>query len=127
VNTYALIDQTSGDVLGVYTATSAPIPAESATEFVAITGGSLPSGGGPGHRLRVQGGALVWQAVDAAQAWVAVREQRDRLLTETDWRVIRAVETATALPSAWADYRQALRDITQQADPLSITWPTPPN
>jgi hypothetical protein len=27
---------------------------------------------------------------------------------------------------SWAIYRQALRDITNQADPFNITWPTPP-
>lgn len=25
--------------------------------------------------------------------------------------------------TAWAVYRQALRDITEQADPFNITWP----
>jgi len=25
--------------------------------------------------------------------------------------------------TAWATYRQALRDITTQADPFNITWP----
>ena len=27
----------------------------------------------------------------------------------------------------WRDYRQQLRDITKQADPFKITWPTEPS
>jgi hypothetical protein len=26
----------------------------------------------------------------------------------------------------WSAYRQALRDVTTQTDPFSITWPTKP-
>ena len=32
----------------------------------------------------------------------------------------------TAVPQPWLDYRQALRDITKQPDPMNIDWPTPP-
>jgi len=52
-----------------------------------------------------------------------IRDQRDRLLTETDvWalsdRIMTAEQTA---------YRQALRDIPDQAGfPIDITWPTKP-
>lgn len=68
------------------------------------------------------------QWVDArtpAQRAVNAREQRNRLLTESDWTQMPDVELATK--SAWATYRQALRDITDQPGyPLDITWPTPP-
>ena len=58
-----------------------------------------------------------------AQQWQQVREQRNELLAECDW---------TQLPDApvdqaeWATYRQALRDITGQADPFAIVWPVAP-
>ena len=32
----------------------------------------------------------------------------------------------TAVPQPWLDYRQAMRDVTEQSDPLNIIWPTPP-
>ena len=52
-----------------------------------------------------------------------VREQRDRYLAETDWWAV-ADRTMT---QAEIDYRQALRDIPQQAGfPENITWPTKP-
>jgi hypothetical protein len=58
--------------------------------------------------------------------WVVVRSQRDELLAESDWVAIRAVDRGEPVPQDWAVYRQALRDITVQPDPFSITWPTPP-
>jgi hypothetical protein len=37
--------------------------------------------------------------------------ERDKLLAETDWMVIKAQETGVPVPQAWKDYRQALRDL----------------
>ena len=60
---------------------------------------------------------------DAEQA-KAVRASRDAKLAATDWVVIKAVETSTAVPAETAATRQALRDITSQAGfPWTITWP----
>ena len=56
--------------------------------------------------------------------WVAIRAKRYKLICNTDW---------TQLPDspkkglkAWLDYRQALRDITEQPDPFNIVWPKRP-
>lgn len=62
----------------------------------------------------------------AAQQWVAVRSQRDKLLAECDWVVTKNTEVGQPIPEAWSTYRQALRDITNQADPDEITWPQKP-
>lgn len=65
----------------------------------------------------LEDGALIYPA------WDIVRAQRNALLADCDW---------TQLPDApvnaaeWAAYRQDLRDITEQADPLNIAWPTLP-
>jgi len=56
--------------------------------------------------------------------WVVVRNQRDVLLASCDWTQLPDVEISTK--SAWAAYRQSLRDITSQTDPFNIIWPTPP-
>lgn len=58
--------------------------------------------------------------------WDLVRAQRDALLKDTDWRVARAQEVGQPLDPVWVDYRQALRDITLQADPFAIVWPPAP-
>lgn len=64
--------------------------------------------------------------LDVEAAWAAVRATRDERLAATDWVTLRAQEQGTAVPQPWLDYRQALRDITDQADPLNIVWPEPP-
>jgi len=57
------------------------------------------------------------------QAEDAVRNQRNRLLSDTDWM---ALSDNTMTPE-WASYRQALRDITaQEGFPYSVIWPTKP-
>lgn len=58
--------------------------------------------------------------------WRAVRDMRDEMLRRSDWVVARAVDRGEEVPQAWRDYRQALRDITKQPDPLNITWPEAP-
>lgn len=53
----------------------------------------------------------------------AIRTERDRLITETDWWALSDV-TMTEEQSA---YRQALRDITSQVGfPENVNWPTKP-
>lgn len=56
--------------------------------------------------------------------WSVVREERNKLLAASDWTQLPDVPLATK--EAWAVYRQALRDITNQPDPFNITWPIPP-
>lgn len=57
----------------------------------------------------------------------SVRAVRDAKLADTDWVVIKAMETGTAVPEAIATERQALRDITaQEGFPWTITWPEMP-
>jgi len=52
------------------------------------------------------------------------RTQRDALLSESDWT---QVSDAPVDQAAWAEYRQALRDLPQQAGfPTEITWPQKP-
>jgi len=61
-------------------------------------------------------------AADANQA-TSIRNERNRKLTETDWRF-----RSDLTPSPeWIDYCQALRDVpTQSGFPWDVTWPTQP-
>ena len=55
-----------------------------------------------------------------------LRAERTRRLAETDWTQNPDVPEATK--TAWATYRQALRDITiTQQDLNGCDWPTPPS
>lgn len=54
----------------------------------------------------------------------SVRAQRDELLSASDFRMVSDAPWDT---TAWATYRQALRDITtQEGFPTNVAWPTPP-
>lgn len=53
-----------------------------------------------------------------------VRSERDTLLAASDWT---QVADAPVDKTAWATYRQALRDITEQAQfPFVVQWPNSP-
>ena len=68
-----------------------------------------------------------WPAVRDARAWAAVRAERDRLLTACDWTQVADAPLTADEKQAWADYRQALRDIPQtHDDPDDIVWPETP-
>jgi len=55
----------------------------------------------------------------------AARAERDRLLAACDWT---QVADAPVDASAWAAYRQALRDVPQQSGfPENIVWPVSPD
>ena len=55
--------------------------------------------------------------------WLIIREQRDAKLVASDWTQLPDVPVDAV---AWGEYRQALRDVTDQADPFNIVWPTAP-
>jgi hypothetical protein len=61
-----------------------------------------------------------------SKQWNLVRAKRDQLLSGTDWMIIKSIESGVELDETWSDYRQQLRDITDQENPFSITWPTKP-
>jgi len=65
-----------------------------------------------------------YKAMKDAEQAKSVRDDRTKRLSDSDWTQI-ADSTADKL--TWATYRQALRDITEQAGfPWTITWPDAP-
>jgi hypothetical protein len=53
--------------------------------------------------------------------------QRNQFLYESDWTQIPNNPLTPEKQQEWADYRQQLRDITQQSGyPFNVIWPTPP-
>ncbi len=63
------------------------------------------------------------EPVPEDRMWSDVRAERNALLAACDWTQL---PDAPVDASAWAAYRQALRDITTQPDPFNITWPEEP-
>ena len=60
----------------------------------------------------------------AEAQWAAIRAERNKLLVNCDWTQL---PDAPVDAAAWATYRQALRDITTQANPFAIVWPESPS
>jgi len=56
--------------------------------------------------------------------WELIRNERDKLLAETDFIVLKSYEARVPVPEEYVIYRQELRDIPQsQTDPYNIVWP----
>ncbi|MGE8318328.1 MAG: tail fiber assembly protein [Comamonas sp.] len=85
----------------------------------------LPMPPNPGDGYRFNYALKQWEP-HLERLWFLVRRRRDELLAGTDWRLLRAAETGTPVEQEWLDYRQALRDITEQPDPAWIEWPEVP-
>ena len=69
----------------------------------------------------------------AAEPMNLLREERDRLITLTDWRA----SSDLTMSDEWKTYRQSLRDLPASSNPkldsegyldmTSVTWPSKPN
>jgi hypothetical protein len=56
--------------------------------------------------------------------WEEIRLQRNELLMECDWTQLSDI--SAEIKSAWTEYRQTLRNITNQENPFNIVWPIKP-
>lgn len=74
---------------------------------------------------------------DLMQRWEEIRGECDRLLSETDYKVTKAIENSfqngttisDELDPIWVTYRQALRDLynnINNIDPWNVVWPAMP-
>ena len=65
-----------------------------------------------------------------------LREERNRVIAETDWTQANDSPLSTSKKTEWQTYRQALRDLPSKSNPKldsygnldmsSVTWPTKP-
>lgn len=79
------------------------------------------------YRLLLEAGPVAYQGYQFTEQELGeiARNQRNNLLAASDWTQL--PDVPEALKSAWVEYRQALRDITQQSNfPSIIQWPTEP-
>ena len=68
-------------------------------------------------------------AIEIESQWDSIKKECQRLLAETDYKVIKSYELGIPLSQEWIDYRQALRDIynnVNSIDPWNVVWPTVP-
>ena len=68
-----------------------------------------------------------WADGAFGRAMLQLRQERDQKLAQTDYRAL----SDQTLSQEWADYRQALRDITQDLETVedvdSVVWPSEPS
>jgi hypothetical protein len=68
------------------------------------------------------------QEVATTQEANQMRTQRNFRLMQSDWSQLPDAKITAEKKTEWVTYRQALRDITDQAGfPWTITWPTQPS
>ena len=100
----------------------------------------------PGIRLEVPEG-LTWDVVKGVQdgeevtlvsdptklqaktaaAWSQLRTERNARLAASDYTQLQDAHLSAEKKSAWADYRQALRDLPDECtDPTQVDWPLDP-
>jgi hypothetical protein len=88
---------------------------------------TLVDGLAEGQPIHITDGVPTLGSVPAKViTWAQIRTKRDKLLAECDWTQLPDVTMSTGTLDAWREYRQALRDITELADPNDVVWPTKP-
>lgn len=59
-----------------------------------------------------------------SQTWEEIRQQRDNLLSETDWTQLPDCQLSKEKKEQFKQYRQALRDVTETYEyPENVVWP----
>ena len=74
--------------------------------------------------------------LEDAEPYKLLREERNKLIAETDWTQLKDIDLDIIRERDWKNYRQALRDLPSKSNPKldiygnldmsSITWPTKP-
>jgi len=73
----------------------------------------------------------------AAEPMKLLREERNKLISETDWTQLKDIDLDIIRERNWKNYRQALRDLPANSNPKldsngdldmsSVTWPDKPS
>jgi len=75
--------------------------------------------------------------LEAAEPFKLLREERNKLIAETDWTQLKDISLDSIREKNWKEYRQALRDLPNGSTPKldsygdldmsSVTWPDKPS
>jgi hypothetical protein len=105
-----------------------PVPEGTRSNAVLINGiwvnPRLPE---PPTKEQIQAQQAAEQEEIKRQTAHSIRSERNAKLTETDWTQVDDTPLDNVAKSAWANYRQALRDVPDQAGfPFDVNWPSAP-
>ena len=75
--------------------------------------------------------------LEAQEPFTLLREERNKLIAETDWTQLKDIDLDIIRERNWKNYRQALRDLPAKSNPKldsyaaldmsSLTWPDKPS
>ena len=75
--------------------------------------------------------------LEAQEPFTLLREERNKLIAETDWTQLKDIDLDIIRERNWKNYRQALRDLPSKSTPKldsngnldmsSVTWPDKPS
>ena len=75
--------------------------------------------------------------LEANEPYKLLREERNKLIAETDWTQLKDISLDSIREKNWKDYRQALRDLPSNSTPnldnngnlnmSSVNWPDKPS
>ena len=75
--------------------------------------------------------------LEANEPFKLLREERNKLIAETDWTQLKDISLDSIREKNWKEYRQALRDLPNSSTPKldsngnldmsSVTWPDKPS
>ena len=75
--------------------------------------------------------------LEAAEPMKLLREERNKLIAETDWTQLKDIDLDIIRERNWKNYRQALRDLPAKSNPKltesgqldmsSVNWPDKPS
>ncbi|WP_254913682.1 tail fiber assembly protein [Sphingobium sp. Z007] len=105
------------------------VSAEDQAHRLARSGEAVIAAPAAGDYIISQDGLSVIATAPApSAAWAQLRMERDARLARSDWTQLADVPLAPDQREAWSQYRQALRDLPEQADgdPSVIAWPPEP-
>ena len=95
------------------------------SRFKATENGSVPFT--PEEEQEWDARELAWNAGARDRLAAEIKTERNKKLYLSDWRVIKSLESNQLQDFEWMAYRQALRDMTEQAGfPDNVVWPVEP-
>ena len=123
----AVVDS-SGFVLRVVKSASACPPGEASASCVELPDWKgWPQAPFESAQLRLVGGELIWVDIrTSAEKDASARARRDSQLRASDWTQVRDAPLTAAQVTAWASWRQQLRDLPAHPSWPGMAWPTQP-
>jgi hypothetical protein len=120
----AVWDSSTCDAIGVDPVLTSPQPETTRFQTAYLDGVEQDALGNWVQKWLVSDWDVETIAAATETQWSQVRTQRNKLLADSDWTQLPDSPLSIIDKADWSTYRQQLRDVTLQADPFNIVWPS---